>query len=153
MRRAALFAVLLAAVSGGISCSSGDDVTLFEATLGPENEVPPRNSGASGVSRMTFDGTTVTFIVVVSNLNNATLSHIHSGAAGTNGPVRVDFFLGPVTSIQQGTLAQGSFTAADVRGIEFGALLDEMRAGNAYVNVHSQQFPAGEIRGQTRLLN
>ena len=153
MRRAALLAVLLAAATGGISCNSDDEVTLFEATLGPENEVPPRQRGASGVSRMTFDGTTVTFIVVVANLNNVTLSHIHSGAAGTNGPVRVDFFLGPVTSIQQGTLAQGSFTAADVRGIEFGALLDEMRAGNAYVNVHSQQFPAGEIRGQTRLLN
>ena len=50
-------------------------------------------------------------------------------------------------------LAQGSFTAADVRGIEFNALIDEMRAGNAYVNVHSQTYPAGEIRGQTRLLN
>jgi len=153
MRRAALFAVLLAAATGGISCSSDDEVTLFEATLSPDNEVPPRASGASGVSRMTFDGTTVTFIVIVQNLNNVTLSHIHSGAAGTNGPVRVDFYLGPVTSIQQGTLAQGSFTAADVRGIEFNALIDELRAGNAYVNVHSQQFPAGEIRGQTRLLN
>jgi hypothetical protein len=153
MRRAALFAVLLAAATGGISCSSDDEVTLFEATLSPENEVPPRSSPASGVSRMTFDGTTVTFIVVVSNLNNVTLAHIHSAPAGTNGPVRVDFYLGPVTSIQQGTLVQGSFTAADVRGIEFNALIDEMRAGNAYVNVHSQTYPAGEIRGQTRLLN
>ena len=99
MRRAALFAVVLAAATGGISCNSDDEVTLFEATLSPDNEVPPRASGASGVSRMTFDGTTVTFIVVVANLNNVTLSHIHSGAAGTNGPVRVDFYLGPVTSI------------------------------------------------------
>ena len=153
MRRAALFAVLLAAATGGISCNSGDEVTLFEATLSPDNEVPPRASGASGTSRMTFDGTTVTFIVVVQNLNNITASHIHSGAAGTTGPVRVDFFLGPVTSVQSGTLAQGTFTAADVRGIEFNALLDEMRAGTAYVNVHSQTYPAGEIRGQTRLLN
>ena len=90
---------------------------------------------------------------MVANINNVTLSHIHSGAAGTNGPVRVDFYLGPVTSITQGTLAQGSFTAADVRGIEFNALIDELRAGNAYVNVHSQTYPAGEMRGQARLLN
>lgn len=51
-----------------------------------------------------------------------------------------------------GILVQGTLTAADARGISFEQLLDEMRAGNAYVNVHTTQYPAGEIRGQTRLL-
>ncbi len=151
MRRAALMAVLLAATLGG-GCNSNDD-TFFDAILSPDNEVPPRASGASGTARLTFDGTTVTYIILVSNMNNITAAHIHSAAAGVNGPVRVPFFTGPTTSISQGTLVEGSFTAADVTGIDFNTLLGEMRAGTAYVNVHSTTYPGGEIRGQTRLLN
>jgi len=154
MRRPALMAVLLAAILGG-GCSSDDDTTFFDAVLSPDNEVPARASGASGVARLTFDGTTVTYIVLASNFNNYTMGHIHSGAAGANGPVRV-FLFGPVTpaqSIAQGTLVEGSFTATDVTGIDFATLIEEMRAGTAYVNFHTTLYPAGEIRGQVRLLN
>jgi len=52
----------------------------------------------------------------------------------------------------------GTITAAQVIGPEgqgispgeFGELLRAIRAGVAYVNVHSDNFPAGEIRGQLR---
>ena len=154
MRRAALMAVLLAATLGG-ACSSNDDTEFFDAILSPDNEVPARASGASGVARLTFDGTTVTFIVLASNFNNYTQGHIHSAAAGVNGPVRVTLlpFQTPALSITQGTLVEGSFTAANVTGIEFNALIEEMRAGTAYVNFHTTLYPGGEIRGQTRLLN
>ena len=154
MRRAALMAALLAATLGG-ACSSNDDTEFFDAVLSPDNEVPARASSASGVARLTFDGTTVTFIVLASNFNNYTQGHIHSAAAGVNGPVRVTLlpFQTPALSITQGTLVEGSFTAANVTGIEFNALIEEMRAGTAYVNFHTTLYPGGEIRGQTRLLN
>ena len=154
MRRAALTAVLLAASLGG-ACSSDEDLTFFEATLSPDNEVPPRASGATGVARMTFDGTTVTFLVAAANLNSYTQGHIHSGAAGVNGPVRVFLlqFQTPALSIAQGTIAEGSFTAADMVNYDFNTLIEEMRAGTAYVNFHSTTYPGGEIRGQVRLLN
>lgn len=154
MRRAALVAVLLAATLG-VACSSDEDLTFFDATLSPDNEVPARASSASGVARMTYDGTTVTFVVQAANLSNYTMGHIHSGAAGVNGPVRV-FLLqvqNPALSVTQGVIAEGSFTAANVTGIEFGALIEEMRAGTAYVNFHSTTYPGGEIRGQVRLLD
>ena len=51
-----------------------------------------------------------------------------------------------------GRLVEGSFTAADVTGISFEELLAEMQAGTAYVNVHTTQFPGGEMRGQTQLV-
>ena len=57
MRRAAIIAVLLAATFGG-ACSDENDLTYFDASLSPQNEVPARASNASGVARMTFDGTT-----------------------------------------------------------------------------------------------
>ncbi len=154
MRRAALMAVLLAATLGG-ACNSNDDTEFFDAILSPDNEVPARPSGASGVARLTFDGTTVTFIVLASNFNNYTQGHIHSGAAGVNGPVRVFLlqFQNPAQSTAQGTIAEGSFTAADMVNYDFNTLIEEMRAGTAYVNFHTTAFPGGEIRGQTRLLN
>ena len=153
MRRAALTAVVLAATLGA-GCSSDNNTQYFDAVLSPDNEVPARASGASGVARLTYDGTTVTFIVLAANFNNYTMGHIHSAAAGVNGPVRV-FLYGPAaaSSIAKGTLVEGSFTAANVTGIEFNALIAEMRAGTAYVNFHTTAYPGGEIRGQTRLLN
>ncbi len=154
MRRAALMAVLLAATLG-VSCGSDENLTFFDAALSPANEVPARTSDASGTARFTFDGTTVTFIVLASNLNNYTMGRSHSGAAGVNGSVRV-FLLqvqNPARSITQGTIAEGSFTAANMVNYDFNTLIQEMRAGTAYVNFHTTLYPGGEIRGQTRLLN
>lgn len=155
MRRAALAVAVLAAATLCGSCSDDPNETFFDAVLRPDNEVPARASDASGAARLSFDGTTVTFLVLASNLQNCTQGHIHSGAAGVNGPVRVDLltFQTPPVTVTQGVLAEGSFTAADVRGIAFDALLEEMRAGTAYVNFHTTTYPGGEIRGQLRLLN
>jgi hypothetical protein len=51
-----------------------------------------------------------------------------------------------------GVLGEGSATAADLRGPLAGqplsALIDALESGGAYVNVHTSQFPPGEIRGQ-----
>lgn len=57
MRRAALSAVLLAATLGG-GCNSDDDLDYFDAVLSPDNEVPPRASGASGTAYVNFHTTT-----------------------------------------------------------------------------------------------
>jgi hypothetical protein len=155
MRALPLTAALLAATLAA-ACGSDSNLTFFDAALSPDNEVPPRPSSASGAARLTFDGTTVTYTVVVANFSNITMGHIHTGAAGVNGPVRV-FLLqpqSPALNIAQGTLAEGSFTAADmVGGYSFDQLLEDMRSGNAYVNFHTTVFPGGEIRGQVRLLN
>jgi hypothetical protein len=135
------------------SCTKGsDNVQVLQADLSGANEVPVRNTAASGTAGITIEGQTVHFTVEVHNINAVSLSHIHSGAAGVNGPVRVNFYTGPVTGPLNGILASGSFTAADVKGVSFDELLNEMRAGTAYVNVHSPTFPAGEMRGQLRLI-
>jgi hypothetical protein len=53
-----------------------------------------------------------------------------------------------------GVLAEGVITADDLIGPLAGQslddLLDQIRAGNVYVNVHTTQFPGGEVRGQIR---
>jgi hypothetical protein len=95
----------------------------------------------------------VNYTITVSGLSsNPTAAHIHGPAdSTTNAGVIVP--LNPVTAQTSGTIATGSFTAANITagtGVSFDSLLVLMRTGNSYVNVHTTNHPAGEIRGQVR---
>lgn len=74
----------------------------------------------------------------VKNVDPLILAHIHRGAAGTNGPVVVDF-----TSLIAGPTVKGC-VAADP------AALQAMIADPAgyYINLHSETFRPGAVRGQ-----
>jgi len=88
------------------------------------------------------------------------MAHIHLAAAGVNGPVVL--WLYPhappaqlIPGLFEGVLANGTRTAANLVGTlagqDMSALIDAMIAGGAYVNVHTLQYPPGEIRGQIKL--
>jgi hypothetical protein len=134
------------------------NLEVFQADLNTTNEVPARGTGANGAAGFTWDGTTMSFTLQIDDIASVTQAHIHSGAAGVNGPVRV-FLFRPATpgafvsASDTAILSSGSFTAADVSTISIDTLLAEMRAGTAYVNVHTSAFPGGEMRGQVRLLS
>ena len=88
--------------------------------------VTKSETGASISWELSFSGLT----------GNAIAAHIHTGAAGTPGPV-VLALCGPCTSPASGT---GNLTEAALQAIE---------DGGAYVNVHTPPpNAAGEIRGQ-----
>ncbi|PYQ15311.1 MAG: hypothetical protein DMF80_09580 [Acidobacteria bacterium] len=150
---------LLGFVSGG--CNKGTEgMEVFEATLAPGNETPPHSTAANGRVQFVSDGTTVSYSIEVDDITSVIAAHIHSGAAGVNGPIRIGFFGsntlnpgGPITFTDRGILAQGSFTAANVNGVSFAELLNQMRNGQAYFNVHTTAFPGGEMRGQIQLVN
>jgi hypothetical protein len=115
----------------------------------------------------------VEFVVATSKIHNVNQAHIHCGAAGVNGPVRMWLFpvIGPTGAAgpngsgpRAGVLASGRFSPAGVVcpasavGTDM-PLIEAMRAGLAYVNVHTNDgvaptntgpgdFPGGEIRGQ-----
>ncbi len=78
--------------------------------------------------------TTGSFSGLTSNINNA---HIHGGAAGTNGPVVVPLFFAGTTS---GTVT-GTATVTST-------FADSMINGLSYINIHTDNYPAGEIRAQ-----
>jgi hypothetical protein len=153
MRRSAFIApicLLLALLGPG--CGDNDDQDTFSAApLAGSNEVPARTTAAAGTASFTAEGTTVRFSVELSSISGVTMAHVHSGAAGTNGPIRVALYTGPVTGSVSGRLVEGTFTDADVTGIGFNELLNEMRNGMAYVNVHTTAFPDGEVRAQVRI--
>jgi len=154
MRRTILAGSLcltLGLLLSGCSDDNANDPNKLSASLAGANETPPNQSAGTGTASFTVNGTSVQFSLDVSGLTGVTAAHIHSGAAGTAGPVRVTLFSGPQTGAVTGMLVQGSFSTNNVTGITFDQLLTEMRSGAAYVNVHTLTFPAGEIRGQLKI--
>jgi hypothetical protein len=114
----------------------------FTATLSGAQEVPPVPTAGTGTAIVQLNEaeTMITVDVSFSNLSsNANGAHIHDAPPGVNGPII--FGLTGVPAATSGTVPQQSFsiTAAQVAAL---------RAGNYYVNVHSDLYPGGEIRGQ-----
>jgi|SRR5438445_2261393 len=145
-----------------VSCHKAtDDIgERFIVNLSGANEVPARGTGASGVMGFNVTGNRVDYSIEVHNMSTGIVgAHLHTGAAGINGPIRIALFPGPGANFTtnpltgvDGQLYEGSFEASDVTGISFQDLLAGMRAGTVYGNVHTSQFPGGEIRGQAQLL-
>lgn len=92
-------------------------------------------SSATGLSVMTLspDHTKLT-VHVEHDVTDAIDGHIHLGSAGVNGPVQFGFS-GVTSPIDE----EWAISASD---------LDNLLAGDLYVNIHSTPFPGGEIRGQ-----
>jgi hypothetical protein len=109
------------------------------------------------IFQLNADGTALTYRLNVANIENVTQAHIHQGAPGTNGPVVVWLYPSapPASLIPgrfDGVLGAGTVTSANLVGPLAGqplsSLVALLESGNAYVNVHTSQYPGGEIRGQ-----
>jgi Cu/Zn superoxide dismutase len=130
--------------------------TSFKAKLSPKEETQKPMSKASGKAefKLSKDGKELTFKLRVKKITNANAAHIHMGAKGADGPPLVGLFSGQKTGKFSGTLAEGTITANDLLGDYKGKSLDDlvnlMRSGGTYVNVHTDANPDGEIRGQIK---
>lgn len=122
----------------------------------PDFELITRNPQGTTILRLGNDGQ-LTYRLNVANIENVTMAHIHLGQRGQTGDVVVWLYPeGPppqeIAGFFNGTLATGTITDDSLVGPLAGAtvedLLDHIRAGNAYVNVHTTQNGPGEIRGQ-----
>jgi hypothetical protein len=154
-------------------------VRNFRTHLSGANQVPdPRPTRAQGeaIFQLSKDGTELTYKLIVANIENVFMAHIHIAPATANGPItvwlypQVPFQPSPTTPPASwiegrfdGVLASDTITAANLSGPLAGKtladLIMEIESGNAYVNVHTNDFVAplntgagdffpGEIRGQ-----
>lgn len=132
------------------------DVKNFRAHLSGDEEVPANDSRATGeaIFRITQEGS-LYYKVTVANIENVRMAHIHMAPAGQNGGVIAWLYpKGPPPQIIegrfQGVLAEGTITEDDIGDRTFEEFIEAIEAGNTYVNVHTNQYPGGEIRGQIR---
>lgn len=131
MRLGVFVSVSIAAAVVLVACGG----PTFTATLSGANEVPPVTTSATGTVTATLDGTALSLSGSFSGLSgNPTAAHIHSGDAGSNGPVIV------ALNVDGGTLGlTHTLTAEQVTALT---------EGRVYVNVHTAANAGGEIRGQ-----
>jgi hypothetical protein len=138
MRRSltAAISVSLLFVAGcaGTSSRGGSGVMLSGG-----QEVPPVTTSASGTSTITMGADKSVNGAVTTTGVAGTAAHIHQAAMGQNGPVII-----PLTK-----------TADNVWSVPPGTKLtdaqhDAFKAGNLYVNVHSDANKGGEIRAQLK---
>ena len=134
--RVAAIAVAAAVLGSYAASASAEDVKVV---LEGKNEVPPVTTSALGNGTITVgDDKSVKGSVSVSGLA-PTMAHIHEAAAGSNGPVII-----PLTKVSDNTWT-----------VPAGAkLTDEQyksfKAGNLYVNFHTDANKGGEIRAQIK---
>lgn len=151
---ATLLAMAAAANAGVITATATLDSTQ---NVDPSN---PNASSATGSATMTFD-TDTGLLSLVANIDGISLAditfpdgalefgaagpfHVHNAPVGANGPVVVPFNM------------ESFFADNGMGGLEVNAtdipfaidLLDELTAGNLYLNLHTLDYGSGEIRGQ-----
>jgi hypothetical protein len=131
-------------IAAGITCAAllalapakAETVNL-KASLSAAEEVPPTNSKGTGSVTATFDTASkkLSWSGSYSGLSGpATAAHFHAGEKGKNGGVAIP--IAPATSPLKGEATLNDAQAAD------------LMAGKLYVNVHTAENKAGEIRGQ-----
>jgi hypothetical protein len=155
---------LLALVST-VAASADQSALNMRATLTAFNEVPPKATVGEGTFRAKVEKGVIHYTLTYSGLSTPVLqAHLHFGQPAVSGGVFV--FLctnlgnGPVGTPAcppGGGTVTGTITAADIlnpspdQGItpgDFATALRIIQAGEAYANVHTTRFQAGEIRGQ-----
>jgi hypothetical protein len=152
--KGSIFAITAALAIVGITSWLTNSVVAqeqkFVATLSGQEEVPPTNSQATGMADFTITGENAEYSVNASNIQGVTAGHIHSGGQGENGPIVVTLFKNdsPTNEVSE----TGSITVDKLEGPMAGKQLTDlataMRNGEIYVNIHTEQNPNGEIRGQ-----
>ncbi len=131
----------------------------FAASLTGSQEVPAvvTTASASAEFELNDDGTLHFELVATGPINDATQAHIHLGARGQNGPI-VAFLFGFIpggVDFQAGDLiGEGDLDDDDViarPGFDgtVATLLERMRQGRTYTNLHTVAFPAVRSGGPT----
>ncbi|MFD5099079.1 CHRD domain-containing protein [Streptomyces albidochromogenes] len=148
--------------------------SYFAASLKGANEVPVEGGPATGdkdgvaLEFVRIEGTTVSFAVKWRGTDKPTALHIHQGARGTNGGLKIDFTArlgkgdGEATGKGRATgkgkpmgkgLGKGSGgwrTATGAVEVADAAVLADFKANPTgfYANLHTAEFPGGAVRGQ-----
>lgn len=128
-------ALLTVAFTGLLSPAFAEELK-FKAELNGANQVPPVDTAATGTADVTVDTTamTVAWTITAEGLSgDPTAAHFH-------GPATAEESAPPVIDISQ-NWQEGSAPITQEQ-------LDMIRNGMTYINIHTEQHPDGEIRGQ-----
>jgi CHRD domain len=113
----------------------------FKVDLTGAQEVPPVKTDGMATADLTWnpDTRTITWDISYSHMSSdVTMAHFHEGAKGKNGKVKV-WLTQKGSPVSSPITGKATLTPTEAKNLEHGML---------YINVHSKDHPAGEIRGQ-----
>ena len=126
------------AVLALVACATTTGGNRVNVTLSGAEEVPPVTTAARGSGSFTVGADGAVSGSVTTTGVQGTMAHIHMAPRGQNGPVIV-----PLTK-------SGDTYTAPAGAKLTAEQLTAFRAGNLYINVHSDANKGGEVRGQLR---
>ena len=142
--------------------SNGSSNEELRAGLNGFQQVPSILSNGKGTFTATIKNGSISYTLTYSGLSSTALfSHIHFAQRGVNSGIFA-FLCGgggkPACPPNGGTVT-GTITATDILALtaqglaagDFAGAVRALESGNTYVNVHTTNFPAGEIRGQIQI--
>jgi hypothetical protein len=126
------------ALAGGVLAAES---TLTADLAGVTEGENPGNPDGSGSATITLDPDTgeVCWDMTAEDIGAVTQSHIHTGAEGVSGGVLVPLDVDGFDGTTEGC-------TSDVAAADIQMVLDN--PAGFYVNLHTDDFPAGAIRGQ-----
>lgn len=133
-----MLALVSLAGCSGMMGGSADGGRSVDVSLSGAEEVPPASTSGSGKGRFTIGADGSVKGSVTTTGVQGTMAHIHQGARGQNGPVIVPL------------VKNGDTYSAPAGAKLTDAQMKAFQAGNLYVNVHSDRYKGGEVRGQLR---
>ena len=141
LRRFMVIVIVLAVavVAGGFG--DGSSTTQFRASMNGDKEVGPGDPNGRGTFTARFSSGRLCYTLRFTGLADPIAAHVHRGRSGQNGAVVIDL--------------RPRFTDAGARSrcVSVAATLRRsIRNGPSryYVNVHTERYPDGAIRGQLR---
>lgn len=158
----ALAALVMALSMTPFGCGGSGGAQGFtrNVKLTANQETAANSSTATGTAEITLskDKGRIVVVLQTTGLTNVTAAHIHAGLSGTTGLVgQTAPIVFPLFDSSQGAfsgslvtvLTSANFTPQPAAGINtFEDAINAIEQGRAYVNVHTQANPSGEIRGQ-----
>ncbi len=130
-----------------------DQNQSYSGIINKDKRFDESGAGAGGAG---IKGDRLDYTLNVKDIKNVTAAHLHMGKGiSSEGPVVAPLYLGPKQSGEfSGLLAQGTITDKDLTGPLAGKTVDDLarliKSGDVYVNVHTDQHPAGEISGTVK---
>lgn len=122
-----------------------------------DQEIPARETQAQGQLKLQLaaDGASISYRLIATNIDNILQAHLHLAPAEANGPIVAWLYPAAPPAMlipgrHSGVLATGEITTlvGPLAGADIQVLWEEIQAGRVYANVHTSQFPGGEVRGQ-----
>jgi len=149
--------VALAVAAVGTAAAVPPDTRNFRAHLAGEEAGAETLGQGQAIFQFSKDGDELYYKLIVANTEDVTMAHIHVAPQDQlNGPPVLWLYpdAPPPQLIEgrsDGVLAERTVTEADLvgplAGMSFADLKTAIDEGRAYVNVHTTQYPGGEIRG------